>query len=82
MCIRDRFFLGLCPQDGLLTLVAGDQPLSVREDVDRQRTVIGTAAVSYTHLDVYKRQAAALSSSAKRTVTIFHFSIPLLFILP
>ena len=58
MCIRDRDFIG----GG--SAVDGVFDTSDGEGVEDHRCVVSTAreAVSYTHLDVYKRQG--LSSSA------------------
>ena len=55
MCIRDRYFVDYCHQEGIgviLDWVIAHFP----KDAHGLGRFDGTAPVSYTHLDVYKRQ--------------------------
>ena len=66
MCIRDRLsiiviLLYLCPEALRLDSIDGDFTIAVENCVLRMihhpsKSVYDAEAVSYTHLDVYKRQ--------------------------
>ena len=65
MCIRDRFYIAIGAQGGRKTGIPGEDAKGVTTGVEFLRSVNlnedsvhlnGRTAVSYTHLDVYKRQ--------------------------
>ena len=59
MCIRDRGYT-----DGYL------RKSVVKDPLIRENTKDNTPAVSYTHLDVYKRQASRRSPRITRRMTV------------
>ena len=56
MCIRDRFYAGT--------------PVLDKERVSEIRKVVSVPPVSYTHLDVYKRQISIASTLAFSGMTV------------
>ena len=60
MCIRDRgiAFPGDRPAVGnIVVTTGGTSDMAVAEEAALTAEVLGNKAVSYTHLDVYKRQS-------------------------
>ena len=67
MCIRDRYFSeqNLGTIQAMLTTTIVD--LEGYSMLAIEQMTSGVATVSYTHLDVYKRQTRALSNSRRIT---------------
>ena len=56
MCIRDRFLIGKLLSNNLINLGIYDEVKETLEKNGKSLAEIEEIAVSYTHLDVYKRQ--------------------------
>ena len=70
MCIRDRY----CTSSGILTSRCVVRISTFRSASAR---MFSSSSVSYTHLDVYKRQVNGLTVATRNTRDFERFAVPL-----